>query len=162
MQHCVLFEKKEKKKKCVGFKKKDEGVGTFYDGNSFCKIQSGWTSPGGPLDASERGTLSQYLAPRMLVKTRYQNIFFFHSYPYNLLIIHHLHLCFCIKDSKRKKESRSDCEKEERSGDENGLCQWFNKKSYKGRMQSEKEREAAKREKQLNELRWEYRQRDNE
>lgn len=39
---------------------------------------------------------------------------FFHSYPYNLLIIHHLHLCFCIKDSKRKKESRSDCVKEEK------------------------------------------------
>lgn len=56
---------------------KDEGVGTFYDGNSFSKIQSGWTSPGRPLDASERGTLSQYLAPRMLVKMTYQNIFFF-------------------------------------------------------------------------------------
>lgn len=114
-------------------KKKDEGVGTFYDGNSFCKIQSGWTPPGCPLDASERGTLSQYLAPRMLVKTRYQNIFFFHSYPYNLLIIHHLHLCFCIKDSKRKRESRSDCGKEERSDDGNGSCQWINKKSYNGR-----------------------------
>lgn len=31
---------------------------------------------GPSLDASERGTLSQYLAPRMLVKTRYQSIFF--------------------------------------------------------------------------------------
>lgn len=107
--------KKNKKKQSVWIKKKDEGVGTFYDGNSFCKIQSGWTSPGGPLDASERGALSQYLAPRMLVKTRYQNIFFFFfSFISYLLIIHHLHLCFCIKDSKRKRESRSDCEKEER------------------------------------------------
>lgn len=55
-------------------------------------------SQDGPLQAVHwtpvKGTLSQYLAPRMLVKTRYQNIFFFHSYPYNLLIIHHLHLCF--------------------------------------------------------------------
>ncbi len=56
-------------------------------------------------------------------KNEISEYLFFHSYPYNLLIIHHLHLCFCIKDSKRKRESRSDCEKEERSDDGNGLCQ---------------------------------------
>lgn len=58
------------------------------------------------------------------------------------------------------------CEKEERSEDGNGLCQWFNKKSYKGRCKREKEREreraSGKREKLLNGLRWGYRQRDNE
>lgn len=122
-------------------KQKDEGVGTFYDGNSFCKIQSGWTSPGGPLDASERGALSQYLAPRMLVKMRYQNICF--SFI-SLQFINNTSFTFvdffCIKDSNRKTESRSDCEKEEGSGDGNGLCQWLNKKE-KSTTRADAERE---------------------
>lgn len=99
-------------------------------------------SLGGPLDTSERGALSQYLAPRMLVKTRYQNIFF--SFI-SLQFINNTSFTFvdffCIKDSNRKTESRSDCEKEDGSGDGNGLCEWFNKKRekhYTGRCRGRK------------------------
>lgn len=65
---------KERERGC-GPEKKSEELGTFF--RMVNLRQSSWTSAGAPLDASERGTSSQYLAPRMLVKTRYQNIFFF-------------------------------------------------------------------------------------
>lgn len=70
----------------------------------FCKIQSGWTSPGGPLDASERGILSQYLAPRMLVKTRYQNIFFFSFI--SLQFINNTSFTFVFLYKRLQKEKR--------------------------------------------------------
>lgn len=50
--------------------------------------------------------------------SEYLLFIYFFSFISYLLIIHHLHLRFCIKDSKRKRESRSDCEeKEEERGE---------------------------------------------
>lgn len=114
------------------FKTKDEGVGTFFYGNSFCKIQSGWTSPGGPLDASKRGTLSQYLAPRMLVKTRYQNIFFFSFISLQFINNTSFTLVFLYKRLQKEKESLEVIARK-RKGMQMDYVDGFNKKSYKGR-----------------------------
>lgn len=65
-------------------------------------LQSGWTFPGALLDASERGALSQYLAPRMLVKMRYQNIFFF----IHILFINNTSFTFVFLYKRLQKEKR--------------------------------------------------------
>lgn len=105
-------------------KQKDEGVGTFYDGISFCKIESGWTSPGAPLDASERNFIT-VLGTKNAGKNEISEYLFFSFI--SLQFINNTSFTFvfffsCIKDSKRKRESRSDCEKEEMEVDHvNGL-----------------------------------------
>ena len=111
------------KKKSVDQKKKVKSLALFMTVNLW---QSSRTSAGAPLDASERGTLITVLGTKNAGKNKISEYLFFFFFIH-ILFINNTSFTFvfvsvcvcvcvcgcCIKDSKMKRESRSDRTKTE-------------------------------------------------
>lgn len=111
--HSATLNARKTKQSAIDQKEK-WNIWHFFDGTSLCKIKSGWTSPGGPLDPHWERNVITVLGTKNAGKNEISESHLFHSYPYNLSIIHNLHLCVCIKDSKEEKtESWSGLRKRE-------------------------------------------------